>query len=66
MRYIQLEEAISHDENEKFTYKIARIVEGTKALIRIGFTCVCTLTGVKLFRKRQNWVGVSESGVSGI
>ncbi|RLI48791.1 hypothetical protein DRO61_05980 [Candidatus Bathyarchaeota archaeon] len=66
MRYIQLEEAIFHDENEKFTYKIARIVEGVKALIRIGFTCVCTLNGVKLFRKRQSGVGVSESGIGEI
>jgi len=66
MRYIQLEEAIFHDENEKFTYKIARIVESVKALIRIEFTCVCTLNGVKLFRKHQSRVGISESGIGKI
>ena len=64
--YIQFEEAIFKDEDDKFICKVAKTVEEAKTLIEIGFNYVCELNEVKLFRKRQSGVGVSKSGVGGI
>ena len=51
--YAQLEEALFKDEDEEYVCKTAVTVDEAKDLIERGFEYVCTVEGVKLFRKRK-------------
>jgi len=51
--YIQLEEAIFKEENDKFICKVAKTVDEAKALIEEEFKYLCKFEDVKLFRKRK-------------
>jgi hypothetical protein len=56
LRYIQLEEAIFKDMVDEYICKAADTVEEAKDLIELGFSYVCEVDGVKLFRKPKHSV----------
>lgn len=71
--YIQLEEALFSDVPEEYVCKAAATVDEAKMLIEAGFTYICDVENVKLFRKvkssdegARSGAGVSKSGAGGI
>jgi len=51
--YIQLEEALFKERDDEFICKAAKTVKEAMDLVEQGFEYVCTVDGVKLFRKRK-------------
>jgi len=51
--YTQL---IKQDEDEEYISKVAKTVEEARMLVEAGFEYICDIEGVKLFRKRKQFV----------
>jgi hypothetical protein len=51
--YINLEQAIFDEGNDKFHSATAETVEEAQSLIEVGFEFVCTYNDMMLFRKRK-------------
>jgi hypothetical protein len=52
--YINLEQAIFNEgDGSEYTTRIAKTVEGARALLEAGFEYVTDMDGYKVFRKRK-------------
>ena len=52
-KYVMLEAALFHSENDDFICKVATNVEMAKELIEVGFEYVNEVNGSHLYRKRK-------------
>jgi hypothetical protein len=53
MKYINIEEAIFKESDDKFHVKVAGSLEEACQLLEIGYEFVTDMNGKKLFRKRE-------------
>jgi hypothetical protein len=52
--YINIERSLyQSNENEEFTVKVAKNLQETYELLKVGFEYVTEIDGVKVFRKRK-------------
>ena len=53
MKYINIEQAIFTESEDKFHVKVADSLEDERKLLEVGYEFVTDINGKKLFRKRK-------------